>query len=374
LLICCCFVFLPAFFCLPLVALPALQVARLRATEQRRLQQQLYQQQRYRQHSSSSSSSWGAAAPPAELLLPAASTAAEGFDVFLDQLAAAVHDVLLREQADMMQSLLAKAAEAADANDAENSSSSSSSVAEDGSGTCPACVAQHSTALLFPLNSSSSSSGKNRIAPGPLSSYLADVLWGFAKLNHTPQDDALPLLWVEGFAAVAAAADAVSFSQVMWALGQLQLWPGDDVMACFAAEWGRRMAAAAAAAAAAEGVSIDAVAQQGAVQEQQLLGARALSNILWSCAVLGYTPPADVLARVWAGSATTLSDASPQALSNMLWAVASLDVVSSSSWMSSWQQAALLGLQQQQQQQWNCADLANAAWALGKFAGSAKLR
>ncbi|WIA31797.1 hypothetical protein OEZ86_002666 [Tetradesmus obliquus] len=39
--------------------------------------------------------------------------------------------------------------------------------------------------------------------------------------------------------------------------------------------------------------------------------------------------------------------------------------------MASWQQAALDGLQQQQS---NSADLANAAWALGKISGSAKLR
>ncbi|KAF6256716.1 hypothetical protein COO60DRAFT_84300 [Scenedesmus sp. NREL 46B-D3] len=102
-----------------------------------------------------------------------------------------------------------------------------------------------------------------------------------------------------------------------------------------------------------------------------MLGARALSNILWSCAALGYSPPPEVLARVWTGSAQTLAEASPQALGNMLWAVASLELAPSSGWMAAWQQAALAGLQQQQ---WNCADVANAAWALGKFAGSVKLR
>jgi hypothetical protein len=370
-----------------------LQVARLQAAEQRRLQQQLYQRQHSTQHSASSSSSdWGAAAPPVDRLLPAASgsaAAAAGLETFLDQLAAAVHAVLLREQADMMQQLLAKAAAAAAAaaaavDDRASSSSSSSSGDAEGSATVSAAAAaaatveqQVSVAAAIPSSSSNSSSRFSH-APGPLSAYLAEILWGFAKLNHNPEDESLAQLWVEGFTSVAAAAaDGVSFSQMLWALGQLQLWPGEEVMGSLAAELGRRMAAAAAtetaaAAAAAPGASSSlGVAELPAVREQQLLGARAVSNILWSFAALGYSPPPEVSARVWAGSAQTLAYASPQALGNMLWAIASLELAPSSSWMVEWQEAALLGLQQQH---WNCADLANAAWALGNFAGSAKLR
>jgi hypothetical protein len=227
------------------------------------------------------------------------------------------------------------------------------------------------------------------------------LLWGFTKLEFPLAVEQLQA-WVEAFAAVAAAADEVSLSQVVWALGHLQYWPGDDVMTALAAEvssrvldppqqqQGQQLAApdagqgpsgagsssSSSSSSSTDGGGVvlttatpstdDAVQLPAQPAVQRSLGLRALCNFLWGCALLGFTPPCEVLHRVWAGSTGDLATAAPQTLSNMLWAAASLGVLPSTEWMHAWAEAS----SSSSTGHWTSADFSTATWAIGKLAGS----
>jgi len=109
--------------------------------------------------------------------------------------------------------------------------------------------------------------------------------------------------------------------------------------------------------------------QQPQQQQQQQLGTRAVSSIFWAFAALGYTPEPSVLDSIWQGCIQGLANASPQTLSNMVWAAASLSVAPSRAWMAEWTAAASASLAS-----WNAADVAMTAWALGRFAAAQHTR
>jgi hypothetical protein len=304
-----------------------------------RVQQQRIQQQQEQQHGMPpSASSSGAAAHD------------NGLGTFLQQLEAAVVQVLARD--------------------------------------LPATAQQHAGGNG---NGSRASSGF-RHAAAPLATYTSGLLWGFAKLHHAPSDQLLALC-IEGFMPVAAAADEVSLTQLVWCLGQLQVWPGQEVLDSLAAEVGHRLAPAEQSeqhsssdgglySSSGSSSTLEAADQQQQQQPEHglapsssataaapALSPRALSSILWSFAALGHAPPPHVLALVWQASEQGLAAASPQTLANMAWAAASLGLAPSRSWMEAWTAAAAAGLAE-----WNCADLAHAAWALGKFANAPQTR
>ncbi|KAF8071002.1 TBC2 [Scenedesmus sp. PABB004] len=327
------------------LSLMVVKAAHLHVAEQRRAQHLMQQR---RAHAAGAGRP--PPPPPADLLPSALAGGPASAAAFLDDLGAALHEVLLRDQGAPMQQLAARveaalAAAAAAAEEGEEGEDGDDAGAEEGD-----AGAWRGGADPPARHAAVGGGGRYCHAPAPLSAYLADALWGFAKLGHVPGEARL-LTWAEAFAGVAGAADGVSFSQALWALGALALWPGGAVMAALAAELGARM--------------------RGAGAQAQPLPPRALSNALWACAVLGYAPPPGVLDAVWAGSAAALGGAPPQALSNLIWSAASLGLAPPAAWMEAWAAAALEGLRSGA---WNAADIAGAAWAMGKLNGDPATR
>jgi hypothetical protein len=391
------------------LSLMATQTARLQAAEARTtqlggLQQQQQHHHQQQQRNSGPPGAGGSTGLSSEAAAAAAAASAAAQSAYLAALAAAASEALTASQPNLatrherirkLASTTTTAAAAADGSDADGSDAAADSGKND--------------SVLGGCDSSSVRSGAQEVqqqppparaaaggmpgssafvhSDGPLCTYLADLLWGFARLRHAPADEHLGL-WVQAFAAASPSADGVSLAQLLWSLATLQFWPGGDVMDALLAELALRMDAAVAAtaspgtttttttttaAATATAVTAAAGGSAAAVRRpQQLLCARGLSNVLWALATLDCAPPAELTAsRLWEGSQGCLPGAAPQALASMLWAVAALGLAPSPAWMRAWADAAGDGLARGT---WNCADVANASWALGRLACVAATR
>lgn len=97
-----------------------------------------------------------------------------------------------------------------------------------------------------------------------------------------------------------------------------------------------------------------------------LFGPQALSNVLYAAAVMQLNPSPDWQSGFWSASSRVMPvEEQPQHLSNMAWAAASLGLSPPGEWRDVWLQRSRALMQQQQQQQRVTAQgFSNSLWAV----------
>jgi hypothetical protein len=174
---------------------------------------------------------------------------------------------------------------------------------------------------------------------------MATLAWSLSKLCAEPSP-----AWLSALAAALGCRGLVSagnyrdLSQLLWSL----------------ATFSRH---AAAGSAAANSIHAAASAVLGVAQDTHLASCdgQALSNTLWALATLGQRPPLPYLNRLLTHAAAAASRGflNPQGISNTLWGLAALGVVPQASCMAALQAAA-----QQQLPHMTPQGLSNTLWAL----------
>ncbi len=129
---------------------------------------------------------------------------------------------------------------------------------------------------------------------------LCNILWAFAKLEVKNLPPVLVEAVMQKSMACVRGFVPQNISNMLWACAKLEITPPEALLT---------------------GLLVD-----GAMRQLNAFTAQNMSNVMWACANLKHAPPPAFVQQLQTTAINTMHEFAPQAVKDMLWGFASLDI------------------------------------------------